>query len=81
MFIAEAIVHKDKRWKSIIHVIAIIVIAHLIGVFLLMDTKIQEEEDTKIALIQPCFPQEMKFDPIWYEDMVHWAIQYIRQFN
>lgn len=76
MFIAEAIVHKDKRWKSIIHVIAIIVIAHLIGVFLLMDTKIQEEEDTKIALIQPCFPQEMKFDPIWYEDMVHWAIQY-----
>jgi len=76
MFVAEAVVHKDKRWKSIAHTIVIIVIAHLIGSLLLMNTKIQKGNDTKIALIQPCFPQEMKFDPIWYEDMVHWAIQY-----
>lgn len=76
MLIASAIVNKQKRWKFIIHSGILILLPHLIGFFLLINPENQKEKDIHIATIQPCFPQEMKFDPIWYEDMVRWTIQY-----
>ncbi|HOK08813.1 MAG TPA: apolipoprotein N-acyltransferase [Candidatus Hydrogenedens sp.] len=75
IFIAEAIIQKTHRLKSIIHVVCVILVVHFIGWLLLLNTSIKEGT-TRVAIIQPNFPQEMKFDPIWYRDMVEWAVQY-----
>ncbi|MGC9052556.1 MAG: apolipoprotein N-acyltransferase [Candidatus Hydrogenedens sp.] len=76
MLIAFVILTKQGRWKYLIHAFAIILLVHFVGFFLFSGVKTQKENDIHVAIVQPCFPQEMKFDPIWYEDMVRWTIQY-----
>lgn len=76
MFIVSAIVNKQKRWVYIVHAIIFIFLPHLIGFFIFINIEDEKEKEIQIATIQPCFPQEMKFDPIWYEDMVRWTVQY-----
>jgi len=76
MFIAYSIIDRQKKWKYLSHAIIIILLPHLIGFLLLSNIKNQKNKNIQVATVQPCFPQEMKFDPIWYEDMVRWCVQY-----
>jgi apolipoprotein N-acyltransferase len=76
MFISFTILSKQGRWKYLFHAVAILFLVHFLGSYLLANTKNQKEYDIHVAIVQPCFSQEMKFDPIWYEDMVRWTIQY-----
>ncbi len=76
MLISHTIIDKSNKWKYLIHATVIFLLSHIIGYFLLTKAENPKIKDYQIATIQPCFPQEMKFDSIWYEDMVQWAIQY-----
>lgn len=69
--ISYSLSYRHKKTLGIIYALIFLFVPHAIGWILLSNISAKKDYETlKIAIIQPNFSQEMKFDPFWHQEMV-----------
>lgn len=75
--VALALVHSNGRWKRSAAAIGLLILIHVVGMGLLKETDYTEPH-FRVGIVQPNFPQEMKWDPAYDVDMLQRTVQVTR---
>jgi apolipoprotein N-acyltransferase len=75
--LAMAIVHQESRWKRLAAIPSVLALVH-VGGYLLLDDADYESKKLQAGVIQPNFPQEMKWDPAYDYEMLQRTAQMSR---